>query len=321
MLDRIAEEEKPMYYRNIEELIGNTPLLLPMQYNREHAAGASLFCKLESFNPAGSAKDRVALFMIRDAEARGLLSPGAVIIEPTSGNTGIGLAAIAAARGYRLILTMPDTMSVERRQLLAAYGAEIVLTPGALGMQGAIDRAGALAAENPNSWIPAQFENPANPRAHYETTGPEIWCDCEGRVDLLVAGVGTGGTLSGTGAYLKEQNPACRVVAVEPSASPLLSKGHAGAHGLQGIGANFIPENLDRTIYDEVITVTEEEAYFAAREFVRLEGVLVGITAGAALHAATQMALRPEYAGQRIVVLLPDTGERYLSTPLFAKNP
>ena len=309
-----------MIYRKIDELIGRTPLVLPQKYNLRYCQYGEVLCKLECFNPAGSAKDRVALSMLNEAEKRGLLKAGATVIEPTSGNTGIGLAAICAARGYKLILTMPDTMSVERRNLLAAYGAEIVLTEGALGMSGSIARAEALAAEIPNSWIPSQFDNPANPQAHFETTGPEIWADTEGDVDIFVAGVGTGGTLSGTGKYLKSKNPRCRVVAVEPASSPLLSEGKSGAHGLQGIGANFVPENLDAGIYDEIMTVTEEDAYAAARALVATEGLLCGITSGAALHAATVLANRPEHAGRRIVALLPDTGERYLSTPLFAKG-
>ena len=306
-----------MLFHSIEELVGNTPLLQTQRYNARYAPNASLLCKLEAFNPAGSAKDRVGLSMILAAEADGVLTPGATIIEPTSGNTGIGLSSIASARGYRVILTMPDTMSVERRKLLAAYGAEIVLTPGAEGMRGAIAKAEELAAAIPGSFIPAQFENPANPRAHFDTTGPEIWKDTEGRVDIFVAGVGTGGTLSGVGAYLKEQNPACRVVAIEPAASPLLSTGVAGPHGLQGIGANFVPKNFDAAVCDEILTVTEEEAYAAARALVATEGILCGITSGAALHGATRLANRPENKGKTIVVLLPDTGERYLSTPLF----
>ena len=308
-----------MIYHSIEELVGNTPLLLPKQYNRLNCQGATLLCKLESFNPAGSAKDRVALYMIRNAEEKGLLQPGATIIEPTSGNTGIGLAAIGTAKGYKVILTMPDTMSLERRNLLAAFGAEIILTPGAEGMQGSINKALELAKKIPGSVIPSQFDNPANPLAHFETTGPEIWRDTEGKVDIFVAGVGTGGTLSGTGKYLKEKNPDCRIVAVEPASSPLLSAGKAGSHGLQGIGANFVPDNFDRSICDEIIPVTEEDAYTAARKLVSLEGILVGITSGAALHAATLLANRPENAGKTIVALLPDTGERYLSTPLFQK--
>ena len=308
-----------MIYRHIDELIGKTPLVLPQRYNQAYCQYGTVLCKLESFNPAGSAKDRVALFMINDAEKNGSIRPGATIIEPTSGNTGIGLAAICASRGYQLILTMPDTMSMERRRLLAAYGAEIVLTEGKLGMQGAIERALEIAAQTPNSYIPSQFENPANPQAHYRTTGPEIWQDSEGKVDIFVAGVGTGGTLSGVGKYLKEQNPACRIVAVEPAASPLLSGGVAGAHGLQGIGANFIPDNFDASVCDKVIAVTEQEAYEAARRLVATEGLLCGITSGAALHAATLLASLPENAGKQIVALLPDTGERYLSTPLFQK--
>ena len=308
-----------MIYQSIEELVGNTPLLIPQKYNQKYAKAASILCKLEAFNPAGSAKDRVALFMIRNAEEKGLLKPGSTIIEPTSGNTGIGLAAIGTAKGYKIILTMPDTMSVERRNLLAAFGAEIILTPGALGMQGSIQKAQELAKEIPGSVIPSQFDNPANPSAHYCTTGPEIWKDTEGKVDIFVAGVGTGGTLSGTGKFLKEQNPDCKIVAVEPASSPLLSGGKAGAHGLQGIGANFIPENFDASVCDEILPITEEEAYAAARELVALEGILVGITSGAALHAATILANRPENAGKTIVALLPDTGERYLSTPLFQK--
>ena len=309
-----------MLYHNVSELIGHTPLFLPKQYNAQNALEAELLCKLECFNPAGSVKDRVARFMLDDAEAKGLIQKGATVIEPTSGNTGIGLAALAAARGYRMILTMPDTMSVERQKLLAAYGAEIVLTPGKEGMQGAVKRAEELAASIPNSFIPSQFDNPANPQAHFMTTGPEIWKDAEGRVDCFVAGVGTGGTLSGTGAFLKSQNPDCRIVAVEPLSSPLLSKGKAGTHGLQGIGANFVPANMDTEICDEIICVSEEEAYTAARRFVETEGILVGISSGAALHAATVLAQREEYRGKRIAVLLPDTGERYLSTPLFSKE-
>ncbi len=306
-----------MVVTHLEDLIGKTPLYLPSAFCATYAKGATLLCKLEAFNPAGSAKDRVALSMLNDAEARGRLRPGATIIEPTSGNTGIGLAALAAARGYRMILTMPDSMSRERRLLLAAYGAEIVLTPGKDGMQGAIDRARELAASIKGSFIPSQFDNPANPQAHYLGTGPEIWEDAEGRVDAFVAGVGTGGTLSGVGRYLKEQNPACHIVAVEPYTSPLLSEGRAGGHGLQGIGANFIPENLDRSIYDEVLTIKEEDAYRMARAFAKSEGLLVGITSGAALFAAVTLALRKEFDGKRIAVLLPDSGERYLSTPLF----
>lgn len=306
-----------MLYKNLEELIGTTPLFLPKQFNQLKCAYGTVLCKLECFNPAGSVKDRVALSMLNDAEEKGLIAQGATIIEPTSGNTGIGLAALAAARGYRMILTMPDTMSVERRRLLAAYGAQIVLTDGKGGMKGAIEKAKELAKAIPNSFIPSQFDNPANPKAHFDTTGPEIWKDTDGAVDAFVAGVGTGGTLSGVSAYLKSKNPSCHVVAVEPASSPLLSKGYAGAHGLQGIGANFIPENLKSGSYDEVFPVTEEEAYSAARAFAKSEGLLVGITSGAALHAAAKLASRPDFASKTIVTLLPDTGDRYLSTPLF----
>ena len=305
-----------MLFHNIAEMIGRTPLLDAHNFAAAVGVGAHLLCTLECFNPAGSAKDRVALSMLDDAEARGLIKAGAVVIEPTSGNTGIGLAALCARRGYRLILTMPNSMSAERRALLAAYGAEIVLTDGALGMTGAVAKAKELANEIENSFIPSQFDNPANPLAHYTTTGPEIWQDADGHIDVFVAGVGTGGTLSGVGRYLKEQNPNCRIVAVEPEASPLLSKGYAGAHGLQGIGANFIPENLDKTIIDDVITVSDEDAYRAARTFATTEGFLVGITSGAALHAAAELAKQlPKDA--RIAVLLPDTGERYLSAGVF----
>lgn len=307
-----------MLFHNIAELIGKTPLMEAHNFAATYADGAHLLCKLECFNPAGSAKDRVALFMLNDAEERGLIKSGATVIEPTSGNTGIGLAALCARRGYRLILTMPDSMSAERRALLAAYGAEIVLTDGALGMTGAVEKAKALAKKIENSFIPSQFDNPANPKAHYTTTGPEIWTDCDGKIDAFIAGVGTGGTLSGVGKYLKEHNPDCRIVAVEPETSPLLSKGYAGAHGLQGIGANFVPDNLDSTVIDDIITVSDEDAYRASRAFATTEGLLVGITSGAALHAATEFAKRlPKDAN--IVVLLPDTGERYLSTPLFKK--
>jgi len=306
-------------YQSVEQLMGNTPLLELRNYSAAHGLNAKLLAKLEFLNPGGSAKDRVGRSMLDDAEARGLLKPGSVIIEPTSGNTGIGLACVAAARGYRVILTMPDTMSAERRTMLQAYGAELVLTPGALGMQGAVDKANELAASLPGSFIPGQFENPANPAAHYQTTGPEIWNDTDGAVDVFVAGVGTGGTISGTGRYLKEQNPTVRVVAVEPAGSPLLSGGQAGPHGIQGIGANFIPAALDRTVYDEVIPVADEDAYAAGRELATREGVLCGISSGAALWAATKLAQRPEYAGKTIVVLLPDSGDRYFSTPMFAE--
>ena len=288
-------------------------------YERNHDLKAVLLAKLECMNPAGSAKDRVAANMIARAEMEGRLAPGGTIIEPTSGNTGIGLAAAAAAKGYRVILTMPDTMSVERRALIAAYGAEIILTPGAAGMAGAVAKAEELHQSIPGSIIAGQFENPANPAAHEKTTGPEIWADTEGKVDIFVAGVGTGGTVSGVGRYLKAQNPAVRVVAFEPASSPLLTEGHAGPHGLQGIGANFVPENLDRSVLDEVLTVTDADAYATGRELARTEGILVGITSGAAVWAAAQLARQPENAGKTIVALLPDSGERYLSTPMFQK--
>ncbi|MBR6522825.1 MAG: cysteine synthase A [Oscillospiraceae bacterium] len=306
-------------YKSAEELIGNTPLMELSNFARLHSLPARILGKLEGFNPGGSAKDRVAKAMLDDAEQRGLIKPGAVIIEPTSGNTGIGLASVAAVRGYRAIIVMPDSMSAERRTLMKAFGAELVLTPGAEGMSGCIKKAEELAAEIPNSFIPGQFENPANPAAHFDTTGPEIWRDTEGNVDIFVAGAGTGGTISGVGKYLKEENPNIKIVAVEPAASPLLSEGRFGSHGLQGIGANFIPEVLDRSIYDEIITVTDEDAYAAGREMGRSEGVLVGITSGAALWAAAQLAKRPENEGKVIVALLPDTGDRYLSTPMFAE--
>ena len=295
------------------DLIGHTPLL---QLNRLCPSGQVL-AKLECFNPAGSAKDRVAAAMVADAESKGLLCPGATIIEPTSGNTGIGLAAVAVPKGYRVVLTMPDSMSEERRALLRAYGAELVLTPGAEGVAGAIAKAEELAASIPGSFIPGQFENPANAMAHYTTTGPEIWQDTEGKVDVFVAGVGTGGTITGVARYLKEQNPAVEVIAVEPAGSPVLSGGKAGSHGLQGIGAGFIPEVLDTRVYDRVVTVTEQEAYDAARGLVRSEGILAGISSGAALHVALQLAGDVAYQGKTIVVLLPDTGERYLSSPLY----
>ena len=298
-----------------EALIGRTPLLALDRL----AAGlpARILAKLELFNPAGSAKDRVALSMIEDAEEKALLTPGSVIIEPTSGNTGLGLASIAAIRGYRCIIVMPDSMSMERQLLMGAYGAELVLTPGAEGMTGAIAKAEALAREIPNSFIPDQFNNGANPAAHYATTGPEIWADTDGQVDIFVAGIGTGGTITGTGRYLKEQNPNIQIVGVEPAASPLLTQGHAGPHGLQGMGANFVPSILDTGLLDQVIPVTEEEAYAASRRMGTSEGILVGISSGAALHAALVLASRPENAGKNIVVLLPDTGDRYLSTPMF----
>lgn len=304
-------------YESVAELVGRTPLLKVSGFASHENLNAVVLAKLECMNPAGSAKDRVGLKMILDAEERGVLKPGATIIEPTSGNTGVGLASAAASRGYRVILTMPDTMSVERIKLLKAYGAELVLTEGAKGMTGAIEKAHELAAQIPGSFIPGQFENPANPLAHYESTGPEIWQDTAGRIDIFVAGVGTGGTITGTGRYLKEQNPHIRVVGVEPADSPVLSGGKAGPHGLMGIGAGFVPGALDTGVYDEILTVTTPEAYAAARVMARTEGVLVGITSGAALHAAAELARRPENAGKVIVALLPDTGERYLSTALF----
>lgn len=302
----------------VSEMVGNTPLLEVQNYCRTHGLKARLFLKLEMLNPAGSVKDRVALSIIENAEASGRLQPGGTIVEPTSGNTGIGLAAIGCPKGYRVILTMPDTMSVERRNLVKAYGAEVVLTPGALGMQGSVDKAEELARTIPGAIVAGQFSNPANPAAHYATTGPEIWTDCGGKVDALVAGVGTGGTISGTGRYLKEQNPAVHVVAVQPAASPLLTGGVAGPHAIQGIGANFIPETLDCGVYDEVISVDNETPLSIARELGRLEGVLVGISSGAALWAATQLAARPEWEGRNIVVIMPDGADRYYSTPLFA---
>ena len=304
-------------YSSAQQLVGNTPLLQLQKIENEFDLSARLLAKLECFNPGGSAKDRIALAMIQDAEDRGLLKPGGVIIEPTSGNTGIGLALVAACRGYRAIIVMPDSMSVERQLLMKAYGAEVVLTDGKLGMTGAIQKARELAAENPGSFIPDQFANPANWKAHYATTGPEVWQDTDGKIDIFVAGVGTGGTITGTGTYLKEQNPNVQIVAVEPAASPLLSAGKAGPHGLQGIGANFIPDVLDQRVIDSIIPVTEEEAYAAARLFGKKEGILAGISSGAALHAAISLGKLPENAGKTIVVLLPDTGERYLSTGLF----
>lgn len=305
-------------YHSLTELIGKTPLLELTNYDKKHALKAGILAKLEYFNPAGSVKDRIALAMINDAEARGVLKPGSVIIEPTSGNTGIGLASVAAARGYRIILTMPETMSVERRTLMKAYGAEIVLTEGAKGMKGAIAKAEELALEIPNSFIPGQFTNPANPAIHRATTGPEIWEDTDGKVDLFVAGAGTGGTVTGVGEYLKSKNPGVKVVVVEPADSPMLSEGRSGPHKIQGIGAGFVPAVLNTSVYDEIITVKNEDAFAAAREVAAVEGLLVGISSGAALWAATELAKRPENAGKRIVVVLPDTGERYLSTALFA---
>ena len=305
-------------YKSIEELIGRTPLMELSNLERKLELHATLLAKVEALNPGGSAKDRVAKRMVEDAEQAGILKAGATIIEPTSGNTGIGLAVMAAARGYRAIIVMPDSMSMERRLLMTAFGAELVLTEGAKGMTGAIEKAEELAKEIPNSFIPGQFDNPSNPAAHYETTGPEIWEDTDGKVDIFVAGIGTGGTITGAGRYLKEQNPDVKIIGVEPASSPLLTKGEAGPHGLQGIGANFVPSILDTEIYDEVITVTDEAAYEAGRTIARNEGLLVGISAGAALHAAVEVAKRPENAGKNIVVLLPDTGDRYLSTPMFS---
>ena len=302
---------------SVTELIGNTPLLETKNYNKKFAGGARIVAKLESFNPAGSAKDRIALAMVLDAEEKGMLQPGATLIEPTSGNTGIGLASVAAARGYKLILTMPETMSLERRNLAKAYGAELVLTPGSEGMMGAVRKAEELQESIPGSWIPGQFANPANPAAHEATTGPEIWQGTEGRIDIFVAGVGTGGTVSGIGSYLKKQNPQIKVVAVEPFDSPLLSAGKAGPHKIQGIGANFVPRNFDRTVIDEILPIQAEDAFATARNLALTEGLLVGISSGAAQYAATLLAERPENQGKVIVVLLPDTGERYLSTPGF----
>lgn len=309
--------EKGRIAGNISELVGHTPLLRLHRIEEHLGIKAELLAKLEYFNPAGSVKDRVARNMIEKAESSGALRPGSVIIEPTSGNTGIGLAAIGSSRGYKVILTMPDTMSVERRNLLKAYGAQVVLTEGAKGMSGAIQKAKELAAQTEGAFIPGQFENPANPQAHLETTGPEIWTDTEGRVDAFVAGVGTGGTVSGVGQYLKQQNPAVHVVAVEPASSPVLSRGTAGPHKIQGIGAGFVPDTLDTTVYDEIIAVENENAFAMGRAMAREEGVLVGISSGAALWAAVQLARRPEWVGKRIVTLLPDTGERYLSTDMF----
>ena len=306
-----------MIYQSVSEFIGRTPLMEVCNLEREHKTCARVLIKIEAQNPSGSVKDRAAKYMIEEAEKRGVLKPGATIVEPTSGNTGIGLAAIAASKGYRVILTMPETMSVERRNILKAYGAEIVLTEGAKGMSGAIAKAEELVNTIEGAFLPAQFDNPANATAHYETTGPEIWEDTEGKVDIFVAGVGTGGTLTGTAKYLKEQNPKIQVVAVEPIDSPVLSQGKSGAHPLQGIGAGFIPSVLDTTLYDSVITVSGEEAYEASKELTRREGILTGISSGAALHAAMQLAVLPENKDKTIVVLLPDSGDRYYSTPLF----
>lgn len=307
-------------YQSIEELIGRTPLLELRNYGKKHGLKATLLAKIEAFNPGGSAKDRVAKRMIEDAEQAGIIKAGATIIEPTSGNTGVGLAVMAAARGYRAIIVMPDSMSMERRLLMKAFGAELVLTDGKKGMAGAVEKAEELAKEIPGSFIPGQFDNPSNAAAHYNTTGPEIYEDTDGKVDIFVAGIGTGGTITGTGHFLKEKNPAVKIVGVEPATSPLLTKGYAGPHDLQGIGANFVPSVLDRSVYDEIITVADEEAYAAGRELAQTEGILAGITAGAAVFAAKTLAERPENAGKNIVVLLPDTGDRYLSTAMFAEK-
>lgn len=306
-------------YQKITDLIGGTPLLELGNYEKKYSLEAKILAKLEYFNPAGSVKDRIARAMLDEAEASGALKPGSILIEPTSGNTGIGLAAVAASRGYEVILTMPETMSVERRNLLKAYGAKLVLTDGAKGMNGAIAKAKELAAQTPNSFIPSQFTNAANPEAHRRTTGPEIWQDTDGTVDIFVAGVGTGGTITGVGEYLKAQNPKVQVIAVEPTGSPVLSKGVAGPHKIQGIGAGFVPETLNTKVYDEVIPVENDAAFATGREIARSEGVLVGISSGAALYAATELAKRPENKGKTIVVLMPDTGDRYLSTPMFAE--
>ncbi|MEA4895881.1 MAG: cysteine synthase A [Oscillospiraceae bacterium] len=306
-------------YKNLTELIGRTPLLELTNYEKKHGLKASVVAKLEYFNPAGSVKDRIAKSMIEDAEAKGLLKQGSVIIEPTSGNTGIGLASVAAARGYRIILTMPETMSVERRNLLKAYGAELVLTEGTKGMSGAISKAKELAGEIPNSFIPGQFTNPANPAVHRSTTGPEIWEDTDGKIDFFVAGIGTGGTITGVGEYLKLKNPSIRIIAVEPDASPVLSEGKAGPHKIQGIGAGFVPDVLNTEIYDEIVRVKNEDAFETGRELSRTDGLLVGISSGAAVWAASELAKRPENEGKTIIALLADTGERYLSTPLFSE--
>ena len=306
-------------YKSVTDLIGKTPLLELTNYEKKHGLKATIIAKLEYYNPAGSVKDRIAKSMIEDAEEKGLLRPDSVIIEPTSGNTGIGLASVAAARGYRIILTMPETMSIERRSLLKAYGAEIVLTEGSKGMKGAIAKAEELAKEIPNSFIPGQFINQANPAVHKATTGPEIWDDTEGKVDIFVSGIGTGGTITGAGGFLKSKNPGIKIIAVEPAGSPVLSKGTPGSHKIQGIGAGFVPQVLDTGIYDEILTVENDDAFATGRELARTEGLLAGISSGAALWAATELARRPENVGENIVVILPDTGERYLSTPLFSE--
>ena len=317
--NKIRRKNKMAVYEKVTDMIGGTPLLKLSNYIENNSLKADIYAKLEYFNPAGSVKDRIAKAMIDDAEEKGLLKPGATIIEPTSGNTGIGLASVAASRGYRIILTMPETMSVERRNLLKAYGAELVLTDGSQGMKGAIAKANELAESIEGSFIPGQFVNPANPAIHRATTGPEIWNDLGGKVDFFVAGIGTGGTITGVGEYLKSQNPDVKVIAVEPAGSPVLSQGKAGPHKIQGIGAGFVPDTLNTDVYDEIIPVENEDAFVTGREIARKEGVLVGISAGAALWAATQIAKRPENAGKTIVALLPDTGDRYLSTPLFAE--
>ncbi len=318
--DKNGKDGKIMIFRSIEQLIGKTPLLELTQFEKKYELQGKLLAKVEFMNPGGSAKDRVAKAMIEDGEKRGILKEGATIIEPTSGNTGIGLAVMAVAKGYRAIIVMPDSMSMERRLLMKAFGAELVLTPGAKGMAGAIEKAEELNKEIPNSFIPGQFDNPANTKAHYDTTGPEIYEDTEGKVDIFVAGIGTGGTISGVGKYLKEKNPNIQVVAVEPASSPLLSKGVAGSHGIQGIGANFVPSILDTQIYDEIITVENEEAFEMGRDIAKTEGLLVGISSGAAIFAAKKLAERQENAGKNIVVFLPDTGDRYLSTAMFAEG-
>jgi cysteine synthase A len=321
VLEFTKKEKKFMkIVSKITDLIGKTPLLELQNYEKENNLEATLVAKLEYFNPAGSVKDRIAKAMIDDAEEKGLLNSNSVIIEPTSGNTGIGLAAVAASRGYKIILTMPDTMSIERRNLLKAYGAELVLTEGAKGMKGAIEKAEELAKNTPNSFIPSQFENPANPEIHKRTTGPEIWSDTDGKIDIFVAGIGTGGTISGVGEYLKSQNPNIKVIAVEPAGSPVLSKGVSGSHKIQGIGAGFVPKTLNTNIYDEIIAVENEDAFNTGRTLARKEGLLVGISSGASVYAATQIAKRPENKGKIIVALLPDVGERYLSTPMFSEG-